>query len=71
VRDGLADHLLALLVALGRVDNVETGVEGGVKKFLNGFRGGAVVSDFGSTKTEGGYLHAGFSKQSFFDEGHG
>ena len=53
--DGLADQLLAVLVALGRVDDVEAGVERAAEQALHRADAGPLVADLRAAEAE----HAG------------
>src|SRR5438034_5282953 len=50
--DGLADQDLAVLVALGGVDRVQTSVEGAAEQAGDGTRAHALVSDLGAAEAE-------------------
>ena len=53
----LADEFFTPFVALGRVDDIQTGIERAVQQFRDGLFGGVFVADFRAPKAEERNLH--------------
>src|SRR5207237_2665228 len=60
--DGLADQDFAVVVALGRVDHVEAGVERAAEKLRDRARAGALVPDLGAAEAEHADVHVGLAE---------
>ncbi len=64
--NSVADELFAIGVTFGRIDNVETEIEGGVKHLFDGDSGDSLVPDLRSPEAQDAHLHVGLTKLSPF-----
>src|SRR5260370_13557981 len=62
----LADLLFAIDVALGRIDHVQTGIEGAVDQPLDSILWHAAIAVLGATVAGHGYVHPGFTENALF-----
>ena len=61
-----ADLLFAVDIALGRVDHIQTGIEGAVNQSLDSLLGHAAIADLGAAVAEHRHVHPSLTKNALF-----
>jgi hypothetical protein len=64
--DRLADKFFAAFVALGGIDDIQTGIERAVEQAADGLCGSVFVANFRASEAEHGDLHVRLAKLPFF-----